>query len=87
VSRDTARHRQYPAGRVRGWTQDGDQQVFYYEGKMNKKDDVCVWTKSDIHRFFDTKCMCDYDDECKQVKVFNYCPYCGKKIKVNYDTP
>lgn len=46
-------------------------------------DDVCEWKKHriiDDVQMYETSCFHELEERC--VKKYNYCPYCGKKIKV-----
>ncbi len=52
------------------------------EGEEDKGDDVCILTMKRYFGYYKTGCGRNLTN-LSDVKEFNYCPYCGKKIKID----
>ena len=55
------------------------------EAEKQWKQDCCEWKPTHLHnhaRF--SNCMVKFDELHRQdVECFNFCPYCGKRIKIS----
>lgn len=47
---------------------------------MNDNNDTCGWTWHDGHSYWTTACGNSISDDATSIE-WNYCPWCGKKIK------